>query len=97
MSTVVERLKEHLASMTEEEKQKEWEELKQWNDVGPTVDEYIQGLKDMAEARIEYGEKELHRLELTGEWKKDKEAWRYMKKAVEYWKHYLDELNRTIK
>ena len=95
MSNMVERLREHLASMTEEEKQAEWEELKKWNDVGPTMDEYIQGLKDMAEARIEYGEKELHRLELTGEWTKDKKAYRELKKAVEYWKHYLEELNRN--
>ncbi len=95
MSSIVERLREHLASMTEEEKQAKWEELKKWNDVGPTVEEYINGLKESAEQRIEYGEKELHRLELTGEWTKNKEAYRELKKAVEYWKHYLEELNRN--
>jgi len=43
---IVEQLRQHLASITEEEKQKEWDELKKWNDVGPTVKEYIQYLKD---------------------------------------------------
>lgn len=41
---LVEELKKHLASMTEEEKQKEWDELKKYN-FGPTVEEYIQNLK----------------------------------------------------
>lgn len=92
---MVERLREHLASMTEEEKQAEWEELKKWNDVGPTVEEYINGLKKSTEQRIEYGEKELHRFEFTGEWTKDKKAYRELKKAVEYWKHYLEGINKN--
>ncbi len=95
MSNIVEALKKHLAETPKEELDKEWEELKEWNNVGPTMDEYIQGLKEMAETRIKYGEKELHRLELTGEWTKDKAAYRELKKAVEYWKHYLEELNRN--
>ena len=42
---IVEQLKKHLASMTPEEKQKEWDELKHWNNVGPTVKEYLKDLK----------------------------------------------------
>lgn len=95
MSNVVERLRERLASMTEEEKQAEWEELKKWNDVGPTVEEYINGLKESAQERVKLAEEEIHRLELTGEWKKNKEKWRYLKQAAKYWKHYLEELNRN--
>ena len=94
MSNIVEQLRKHLASMTEEEKQKEWDELKHWNDVGPTVEEYIHDLNHSAKQRVEFCEKEIHRLELTGEWKKDKENWRYLKKNLKYWKHYLEELER---
>jgi hypothetical protein len=42
---LVEELKKHLASMTHEQKQKEWDELKHWNNVGPTAKEYIENLK----------------------------------------------------
>ena len=28
-----------------EELDKEWEELKHWNEIGPTVDEYLENLK----------------------------------------------------
>jgi len=94
MSNIVEQLRQHLASMTEEEKQKEWDELKKWNDVGPTVEEYINDIKENAKAKIEYCEKEIHRLELSGEWTKCKERWRYLKKVLKYWTNYLSELNR---
>lgn len=42
---LVEELKKHLASITPEQAQKEWDELKKYN-FGPTVEEYIQNLKD---------------------------------------------------
>lgn len=41
MKRVAERLKERLHNMTEEEKAQEWEELKKYNEIGPTVDEYL--------------------------------------------------------
>ena len=94
MSNIVEKLKEQLANMTEEEKQAEWKELEKWNDVGPTMDEYIQNLKDLTKTKIEYCKKEIHRLELTGAWTKNKEQWRYLKKNLEYWTHYLEKLER---
>lgn len=94
MSNIVEQLRKHLAETSKEELDKEWEELKHWNDVGPTVDEYMENLKSSDKERIEYCEKEIHRLELTGEWKNNKEKWRYLKKNLKYWKHHLEELER---
>lgn len=41
MKRIAERLKERLDNMTEEEKAQEWEELKKYNEIGPTVDEYL--------------------------------------------------------
>ena len=41
--SIVERLKTHLATTPREELDRECEELKHWNSVGPTVDEYIYG------------------------------------------------------
>lgn len=45
MSKLVEELKKKLDSMTQEELDQEWEELKKYNDCGPTVDEYFDSLK----------------------------------------------------
>ena len=41
MKEVYEKLVENLASMTPEEKEKEWEELKSYNDMGPEVEEIL--------------------------------------------------------
>ena len=41
MKEVYEKLLENLASMTPEEKEKEWEELKQYNEIGPEVKELL--------------------------------------------------------
>ena len=41
--SIVEQLKYHLATTSREELDREYEELKQWNDVGPTIDEYLYG------------------------------------------------------
>ena len=44
-SKLVEELKRHLDSITPEELDAEWEELEKLNCVGPTVEEYIESLK----------------------------------------------------
>ena len=41
MKEVYEKLVENLASMTPEEKEKEWESLKSYNDIGPEVEELL--------------------------------------------------------
>ena len=46
MSSIAERLRKHLEEASQEELDKEWEELKHWNEVGPTVDEYFESLKE---------------------------------------------------
>ena len=45
MSKIVEQLRKHFEEATQEELDKEWEELKHWNEIGPTVDEYLENLK----------------------------------------------------
>ena len=45
MSKWLEELKDKLDSMTQEELDKKWEELKKYNDCGPTVEEYFEDLK----------------------------------------------------
>lgn len=45
MSKLVEELKNKLDSMTQEELDEEWKKLEKWNNVGPTVEEYFEGLK----------------------------------------------------
>ena len=45
MSKIVEQLRKHFEEATQEELDKEWEELKHWNEIGPTVDEYLDNLK----------------------------------------------------
>ena len=41
MKEVYEKLLDNLVSMTPEEKEKEWEELKKYNDIGPSVEEIL--------------------------------------------------------
>lgn len=45
MNNLLKELEDHLNSMTQEELDAEWAELEKWNNVGPTVDEYFEGLK----------------------------------------------------
>ena len=45
MSKIIEELKKKLDSMTQEELDQEWEKLKKYNDIGPTIEEYIEDLK----------------------------------------------------
>lgn len=41
MKEVYKKLIKHLTSMTPEEKGKEWEELKKYNEIGPEVEEIL--------------------------------------------------------
>lgn len=41
MEMVYKKLLEDLSKMTPEQKVKEWETLKRFNDMGPTVEEYL--------------------------------------------------------
>ena len=45
MSKILEELKKKLDSMTQEELDEEWERLKHYNEIGPTVEEYFESLK----------------------------------------------------
>ena len=45
MSKLLDELETRLNSMTQEELDAEWEELKELNNIGPTVEEYFDGLK----------------------------------------------------
>ena len=48
MSKILEDLKKKLDSMTQEELDEEWERLKHYNEIGPTVEEYFENLKKCA-------------------------------------------------
>ena len=41
MKEVYEKLVENLSSMTPEEKEKEWGELKKYNEIGPEIEEIL--------------------------------------------------------
>lgn len=41
-----ESLKEYFDNASPEQLKKDWEKLKEWENVGPTVDEYINSLKE---------------------------------------------------
>jgi hypothetical protein len=45
MGKIAESLKKKFESMTQEELDAEWEKLKHWNEIGPSVDEYLESLK----------------------------------------------------
>lgn len=53
--SIADELRKHLESIGEEEFRKEWEAHKEFDDVGPTMQEYIDFLRDM---RDETEEKE---------------------------------------
>lgn len=47
MSEWLNRLKERIDSMNQKEIDEEWEKLKQYNDVGPTCEEYFEYLESI--------------------------------------------------
>lgn len=42
MEELLEQLREHFRSMTQEELEKEWEEYNKYNNVGPTVNKFLE-------------------------------------------------------
>ena len=42
---LIDKLREHLNSISEEEFLKEWDELDDWSDVGPTAKELLESWK----------------------------------------------------
>lgn len=42
---ISEKLKKHFENISQEELDKEWDKLKHWNEFGPTIEEYKEGLK----------------------------------------------------
>lgn len=47
MKTVLEKLQKQLQDTTQEELDKEWEDLKEWNEIGPSVEEYVQEIREL--------------------------------------------------
>lgn len=47
MKTVLEKLQKQLQNSTQEELDKEWEELKKWNEIGSSVEEYVQEIREL--------------------------------------------------
>ena len=45
MGKFAENLKKKFDSMTQEELNNEWEKLKHYNEIGPSVEEYLENLK----------------------------------------------------
>ena len=44
-SFMLQELKEYLNNTSKEQLEKDWEELKQYQNIGPTVDEYFENLE----------------------------------------------------
>lgn len=42
LNNILNQLKEHFSSMTQEEMLKEWKEYDKYNSVGPTVNEFLE-------------------------------------------------------
>ena len=45
MKEVYEKLIKHLSNMTSEEKEKDWKELKKYNEIGPFVEKILKKIK----------------------------------------------------
>ena len=43
----VDELKEYFNSQTEEEKEKEWQRMSEWNNVGPFVEEWLKSANQL--------------------------------------------------
>jgi len=92
MSKILEELKKKLDSMTQEELDEEWERLKHYNEIGPTVDEYFEWINNSAKNKIKIADKEIHDMETSGTWTKNKQRYRELKKISKYWKDYLKQI-----
>lgn len=43
----VDELKEYFNSQTEEEKEKEWQRMSEWNSTGPSVEEWLKSVNHL--------------------------------------------------
>ena len=53
---LVANLKHHLATTPKEQLEKEWKELEPWNNIGPTVQEFLYGKQQEVDLKKEYKE-----------------------------------------
>ena len=49
MGTISDSLKKYFEEATKEEIEKDWEELKYWNEIGPDASEYIEHYRGLKE------------------------------------------------
>ena len=63
---LVEKLRKHLEETPLEELQKQWEEFKEWENVGPTAEEFLLNTKEMDEKEKEFFEKSKKFLDYFG-------------------------------
>lgn len=47
VNNFVEELKEYFNSQTEEEKEKEWYRMSEWNNIGPSVEEWLKSVNHL--------------------------------------------------
>ena len=51
MNSLSEQLKDYFNNTPQEQLDKDWEELKHWNEIGPEVDEYIKSVINARQVR----------------------------------------------
>lgn len=44
MSKLLEQIQDYFNYISQEQIEKDWEEIKEWNNIGPTVDEYVESI-----------------------------------------------------
>lgn len=44
MSSLLEQIQDYFKNTSKEQIEKDWEEIKSWNNIGPTVDEYLESV-----------------------------------------------------
>ena len=47
VNNFVDELKEYFDSQTEEEKEKEWQRMSEWNNTGPSVEEWLKSVNHL--------------------------------------------------
>ena len=51
MSSLSEQLKDYFDNTPQEQLDKDWEELKHWNEIGPEIDDYIKSVMNARQVR----------------------------------------------
>lgn len=46
MDSIIKQLKEHFANTPQEVLEQEWKEYSKYNEIGPTIDEYLQAVEN---------------------------------------------------